>query len=65
MGLFSHKHPESVAAVDPRHPHEYRAPSSTWRTGCDICGLEPEDARHKVAKAQAEPEVQSEFSWPS
>jgi hypothetical protein len=65
MGLFSHRHPEAARAVDPRHPHEYEAPPSSWRIGCDICGLEPEDARHKVAKAAEQPEDKSEFSWPS
>jgi len=65
MGLFTHKHDAPVQAVDPRHPHEYRAPVSTWRTGCDVCGQLPDDERHLVARKPGEPEVQTEFNWPS
>jgi hypothetical protein len=65
MGLFTHKNDEPVEAVDPRHPHEYKAPVSTWRIGCDICGQLPDDERHVVPNKPEEQEVESEFHWPS
>jgi hypothetical protein len=65
MGLFTHRDAAPDRAVDPKHPHEYKAPASTWRTGCEICGQMPDDARHVVETKPAEPEVRSEFNWPS
>jgi hypothetical protein len=65
MGLFTSKETATAKAADPRHPHEYKAPVSTWRIGCDVCGQLPDDPRH-VAEAKTDaPEVGSEFHWPS
>jgi hypothetical protein len=65
MGLFAHKRDDAVEAADPRHPHEYKAPASTWRIGCDISGLMPDDARHQVPKKQEDQESETGFYWPS
>jgi hypothetical protein len=65
MGLFTHREPATAKAADPRHPHEYKAPVSTWRTGCDICGQPPDDPRHVVEVKPDEPEVGANFNWPS
>jgi len=65
MGLFTSKEPATAKAADPRHPHEYKAPVSTWRIGCDICGQLPDDPRHVVEGKTGEPEVGSEFHWSS
>jgi hypothetical protein len=65
MGLFTNKHDATVQAVDPRRPHEYKAPVSTWRTGCDVCGQTPEDPVHVAAPKPDEPEMETSFNWPS
>ncbi len=64
MGLFTHK-ATAPAGADPQHKHEYKAPVSTWRTGCEICGRTADDDRHVVERKPGEAESQAEFNWPS